>query len=401
MKYVYVIGTWDTKAEDLSYVADCVREVGIPALVIDVSARIHAGGSDISNIEIASYHPTHPTFLQHNSDRGTAITLMSEALAHFLLQSTNIGGVIGIGGSGNTALITGAMQRLPIGVPKLMVSTMASGDVSSYVDHTDITMMYSVTDVAGINPISRLILGNAAHAIAGMVKHTIKNKPSGKPLLGMTMYGVTTPAVTAIQKQLRDEYDILIFHANGRGGQSLEKMIESKMITHIIDLTTTEIIDYLFGGMMSAGEDRLGAVIRTKIPYFASVGAFDMITFGPKASIPEAYKHRLTEAHNANITLVRTTPEECRIAGTWLAKKLNTMDGPVRMLLPEKGLSQLDAPDQPFYDPQADKVLFETILEEVIQTKDRKVILLPYHINDPSFAQAAVTEFHLLHSPKN
>ena len=181
----------------------------------------------------------------------------------------------------------------------------------------------------------------------------------------------------------------------------MEKLIDSKMITHAVDITTTEIIDHLFGGTMSAGKDRLGAIIRTGIPYVLSVGAFDMIAFGPKASIPEAYRHRLSKAHNANITLVRTTLEECRIAGTWLAKKLNAMEGPVRMLLPEKGLSQLDAPGQPFYDPQADKVLFETILEEVIQTKDRKVTLLPYHINDPSFAQAVVTEFHLLHCPKN
>jgi uncharacterized protein (UPF0261 family) len=401
MKCVYVIGTCDTKAEDLSYVANCVREVGVKALVIDVSARFHAVGSDISNVEVSSYHPTDPNFLQHTPDRSTAISLMSEALTQFLLQSTEMAGVIGIGGSGNTALITSAMQKLPIGLPKLMVSTMASGDVGSYVGPTDITMMYSVTDVAGINPISRIILGNAGHAIAGMVEHPISSKPSGKPLLGMTMYGVTTPAVTEIKRQLEEDFDVLIFHANGRGGQALEKLIESKMVSHIIDLTTTEIVDYLFDGVLSAGEDRLGAIVRTKIPFIGSVGAFDMITFGPQESLPEAYKNRLAKRHNVHITLIRTNVEESRIAGKWLAKRLNTMEGPVRMMLPEKGISQLDAPGQPFYDPKADKVLFDTIIEETIQTKDRKVILLPYHINDPAFAQEVVAEFHLLHAPQN
>lgn len=400
MKLVYVVGTCDTKSEDLSYVAARIREIGVQALVVDVSARLHGGSSDIANTVVSSFHPTDPDFLEHTPERGIAITLMSEALAQFFLQSPEMGGVIGIGGSGNTALITRAMQRLPIGFPKLMVSTMASGDVGPYVGPTDITMMYSVTDIAGINPLSRIILGNAAHAIAAMVAHPIKEILSDKPLLAMSMYGVTTPAVTEIQRLLRDEFDVLIFHANGRGGQSLEKLVESKMVSHIIDITTTEIVDYLFGGVMSAGEDRLGSIIRAKIPYVGSVGAFDMITFGPRESIPLAYKNRVTAVHNANITLVRTSVDECRIAGKWLAKRLNMMDGPVRMLLPEKGLSQLDAKNQPFYDPEADKALFDTIQEEVVQTEERKVLRLPYHINDPAFAHAVVNEFRLLHFPQ-
>jgi uncharacterized protein (UPF0261 family) len=401
MKRVYVIGTYDTKSEDLEYVADCIREVGVNAFIIDVSARLHEGVADISNTLVASHHPTDPDFLNHTPSRGEAISLMSEALGQFPLKNTEMDGVIGIGGSGNTALITNAMQMLPIGFPKLMVSTMASGDVGSYVGPTDITMMYSVTDVAGINPISRLILGNAAHAISGMVAYPIEKKPSAKPLLGMTMYGLTTPAVTAIQGHLREEFAALIFHATGRGGQSLEKLIDSKMITHVVDITTTEIIDHLFGGTLSAGKDRLGAIIRTKIPYVLSVGACDMITFGAEASLPEAYNTRVKIMHNANITLVRTSVEESRIAGKWFAQRLNMMEGPVRMLLPGKGLSQLDSPGQPFYNPEADKALFDAILEEVVQTEKRKVILLPYHINDPAFAEAVVREFLLLHSPKN
>ena len=396
MYSVYVVGTSDTKDEDLHYVADRIRETGVPALVVDISTRPHDRLGDVSNQEVASWHPKSPEFISDNLDRGIAGVLMGEALSAFLLSKDDMGGVIGIGGSGNTAIITAAMRTLPIGVPKLMVSTMASSDVSGYVGPSDITMMYSVTDIAGLNPLSRKILGNAAHAIAGMVRYPVSTPSGHKPMLGMTMYGVTTPAVSEIQRMLCDTYDILIFHATGRGGQSLEKLIESQMITHIIDVTTTEIVDHLFGGIMSAGEDRLGAIIRTQIPYVGSVGAFDMITLGAKEHIPEDYQGRLSHMHNANITLVRTPAKECRVAGEWLADRLNAMDQEVRLLIPEGGLSQLDAPGQPFYDPEANQALFDTLRKLVKQTKQRKLIFLPYHINDPLFARELVQQFHLL-----
>jgi uncharacterized protein (UPF0261 family) len=393
MKRVYVIGTSDTKSEDLFYVAKEVQRVDVPTTIVDISLRLHQQQADILNTQVAAYHPSMPNFIANDADRGVSGMLMGEALSVFLQSRTDLGGVIGIGGSGNTAIITAAMRELPIGVPKLMVSTMASGDVGEYVGPTDITMMYSVTDIAGINPLSRVILGNAAHAIAAMVRTPVEAAAQDKPLLGMTMYGVTTPAVMAIQQLLRKTYDILIFHATGRGGQSLEKLIESKLISAVIDLTTTEVVDFLFDGLMSAGKDRLGAMIRTKIPYVASVGAFDIITFGSPEQVPSRYRQRLSHRHNANITLIRTTADECRIAGTWFAEKVNAMEGPVRILLPEGGLSQLDAPGQPFYDPVADSVLFDTIRNTIKITENRQVISLPYHINDPAFAREVVAHF--------
>ncbi len=397
MNRVYVIGTSDTKSEDLVYVSQEVHKAGVPAVITDISLRLHQHTADILNTEVAAFHPTTPDFIANDADRGLSGMLMGEALSAFLRSQDDLGGVIGIGGSGNTAIITAAMRELPIGVPKLMVSTMASGDVGGYVGPNDITMMYSVTDVAGINPISRVILGNAAHAIAGMVRTPVEQVSQDKPLLGMTMYGVTTPGVTAIQRQLRDAYDVLVFHATGRGGQSLEKLIESGLITSIIDLTTTEIVDYLYGGLMSAGKDRLGAMIRTGIPYVASVGAFDMITFGSPDQVPPAYRTRLSHRHNANITLVRTTAEECYESGTWFAQRINAMKGPVRIILPTGGLSQLDAPGQPFYDPEADAALFEAIKKTMQITDDHQVISSPYHINDPEFAHQVVNHFNQLH----
>jgi len=396
MKVVYVIGTCDTKSADLLFVADSIKETGVGATIVDVSTKRHHTVVDVSNTTVTQYHPSEPGFMPDTLERGKAGVMMSEALGTYLLTREDLGGVIGIGGSGNTAIITAAMRKLPVGLPKLMVSTMASGDVGGYVGPTDITMMYSVTDIAGLNPLSRVILGNAAHAIAGMVKHAVEKAQQDKPLLGMTMYGVTTPAVMEVKSQLEDRFDVLVFHATGRGGQSLEKLIESKIITHVIDLTTTEIVDHLFDGLMTAGEDRLGAMIRTRIPYVASVGAFDMITFGAKETVPEQYRNRLSQMHNANITLVRTTIEENRIAGKWLAERLNMMEGPVRLLIPEGGLSQLDAPGMPFHDPQANGALFDAIEETIVQTEDRQVLRVPCHINDPRFADQVVASFKSL-----
>lgn len=397
MKRVYVIGTFDTKQEDLLYVAQCIGKAGGETITVDVSTKAYEGKADVPNTIVAACHPEHPHFLEETDDRGTAIMLMGQALGAFLVSRTDIGGVIGLGGSGNTAIITSAMRLLPIGLPKLMVSTMASGDVGGYVGSSDITMMYSVTDVAGLNALSRIILGNAAHAIAGMVTNTLPPLEAAKPMLGMTMYGVTTQVVMGVRQALQDTYDVLIFHATGRGGQTMEKLIDSQMIRHVIDLTTTEIIDYLFGGIMSAGKDRLGAIIRNKIPYVASVGAFDMITLGPKETLSPVFRRRLFHVHNPSITLIRTTEKECREAGIWLAKRLNEMEGPVRLLLPLHGLSQLDAPGQPFYDPKADQALFDAILATVKQNEKRKVLALPYHINDPAFTHEVVNAFNELH----
>ena len=397
MKKAYVVGTFDTKAEELSYVAELIRASGTTAVTVDVSSRPHGtAGGDISNAEVAKHHPKAPGFLGTTDDRGEAVTLMSEALGEFLVGRDDLGGVIGLGGSGNTALVTAAMRRLPVGTPNLMVSTVASGDVAPYVGPNDITMVYSVTDVAGLNRISRAVLGNAAHAIAGMVAHPIPEPASQKPTLGMTMFGVTTPCVTEVRRQLEAEFDPLVFHATGTGGQSMEKLIDSGMISHVIDITLTEVCDLHMGGVMSAGEDRLGAIIRAGIPYVGSVGALDMVNFAAIDTVPEKFANRNLYKHNANVTLMRTTVDENRRMGQWIGGKLNQMTGPVRFLLPEKGVSLIDAEGQPFYDPEADEALFSAIEATVDQTRDRVVKRLPYNVNDTEFADALVSEFREL-----
>jgi uncharacterized protein (UPF0261 family) len=254
-------------------------------------------------------------------------------------------------------------------------------------------MMYSVTDVAGINRISRAVLGNAAHAIAGMVANEIPDATSEKPTLGMTMFGVTTPCVTTVREKLEGEFDPLVFHATGTGGQSMEKLIDSGMISHVMDITLTEVCDLHMGGVMSAGEDRLGAIIRAGIPYVGSVGALDMVNFAAFDTVPAQFRERNLYKHNANVTLMRTTVEENREMGRWIGARLNRMTGPVRFLLPEKGVSLIDAEGQPFHDPAADEALFSAIEETVDQSGDRTVTRHPYNINDPEFADALIAAF--------
>ncbi|HDQ14679.1 MAG TPA: UPF0261 family protein, partial [Sediminispirochaeta sp.] len=258
----------------------------------------------------------------------------------------------------------------------------------------DITMMYSVTDVAGINKISARVLGNAANSISGMIRFSVPQMKDVKPAIGMTMFGVTTPCVDAVRKQLEDKYDCLVFHATGTGGQSMEKLLESGMLKGVIDITTTEVCDLHMGGVMSAGEDRFGAVIRSRLPYVGSVGALDMVNFGAKETVPDKYKNRNLYVHNPQVTLMRTTTEENRRMGKWIADKLNQCEGEVRFLLPMKGVSMIDAEGQPFYDPEADAALFEAIEENLVQTDKRKLIKHDLHINDPEFSVELVRNFH-------
>ena len=400
---VYVVGTFDTKAEELNYVANLIKAAGIATVRVDVSSKPNHGAkvADVPNTEVAACHSDNGQFLGKSSDRGEAVTLMSEALGAFLASRENIGGVIGLGGSGNTALVTAAMQRLPVGVPKLMVSTVASGDVSPYVGPNDIAMMYSVTDVAGLNRISRRVLGNAAHAMAGMAGRPVPSAAAEKPTLGITMFGVTTPCVTQIRERLEEHFDILVFHATGTGGQSMEKLIDSGMISHVIDVTLTEICDLHMGGVMSAGEDRMGAAIRRRIPYIGSVGALDMVNFAAFDTVPQKFRGRNLYKHNANVTLMRTTAEENRAMGQWIGEKLNQMTAPVRFFLPRNGVSLIDAEGQPFCDPEADEALFSTIEQTVQQTAQRKVIRVNANINDPAFSDALVEAFCEVHNLEN
>jgi len=319
---------------------------------------------------------------------------MADAFVNWFQRQRGIGGIISAGGSGGTALTTPAMRALPIGTPKIMISTVASGEVGQYVGPSDIMMMYSVTDVQGLNRISRTVLANGAHALAGMMK-TVKESSKGKavedkPPLGLTMFGVTTTAIQQITAQIEDRYECLVFHATGVGGRSMEKLADSGMLDAAVDLTTTEICDLMMGGVFAATEDRFGAFIRTRIPYVGSVGALDMVNFGAPSTVPEKYKDRTFVEHNPQVTLMRTTVEENRRMGEWIASRLNEMQGPVRFLIPEGGVSALDAPGQPFHDPAADKALFDALSSGFKETGNRKLIRLPHHINDPAFASAVI-----------
>jgi len=393
MKKAYVIGTCDTKYRELAYVKDLIERAGVEALIVDVGIFKHDHPVDIPNHVVAACHPTKPGFLTAVEDRGFAVTAMSEALGVFLPGRDDLGGVIGLGGSGGTALVTAAMRSLPIGIPKLMVSTVASGNVAPYVGPNDIAMVYSVADIAGLNRISSRVLGNAAHAMAGMIRSTVPEVREDRPVVGMTMFGVTTPCVTQARSLLEKDFDCIVFHATGTGGQSMEKLVDSGMMKKVLDITLTEICDLHMGGVMSAGEDRIGAIIRTRIPYVASVGALDMVNFGAMETVPEKYRDRNLYVHNSQVTLMRTTPDENRAMGEWIGEKLNRCEGEVRFLIPTKGVSMIDAPGKPFYDPFADECLFEAIEKTVRQTDRRRIFRLPYHINDPEFAQALVENF--------
>jgi uncharacterized protein (UPF0261 family) len=387
----YVVGTFDTKGAELDYVADLIRAAGVPVRTVDLSTLGAGGPADVAAGEVAAAHPGGVDAV-FTGDRGTAVAAMAAAFETFLASRDDIGGVLGLGGSGGTALITPALRALPVGVPKLMVSTVAGGDVSGYVGASDIAMLHSVTDVAGLNRISRRVLGNAAHALAGMLTHTVPSA-ADKPAVALTMFGVTTPCVTAVAEQLADRYDPLVFHAVGTGGRAMEKLVDDGQIGAVLDITTTEICDLVAGGVFSAGPERLDAIARTGVPYVGSCGALDMVNFGAPDTVPARYADRLFYQHNSQVTLMRTNREECQRIGEFLAGKLNACAGPVRFLLPEGGVSLLDAPGQPFHDPSADQALFATLERLVTQTADRRLIRLPHNINDPRFADALVAAF--------
>ncbi len=387
-KRVYVAGTCDTKAQELNYVADLIRAEGVDAVVADLSTRDPSGLAR----EIAAHHPGGQTAV-FTGDRGSAIAAMALAFENFVVSRSDFAGIIGLGGSGNTALVTQAMRALPVGVPKLMVSTVASGNVAPYVGPSDIAMLYSVTDVAGLNRISRVILANAARAIAGMAKGKAVAVSHDLPAIGLTMFGVTTPCVTRVTELLAGRYDCLVFHATGTGGQSMEKLADSGLLAGVIDVTTTEVADYLCGGTLPCIEDRFGAIARRRLPYVGSCGALDMVNFGALDTVPPQYRGRNLYVHNPFVTLMRTTPDENARIGAWIGEKLNRMTGPVRFLLPEGGVSVIDGPGKPFHDPAADAALFSALEATVVQTQDRRLIRVAHAINDPEFADALVANF--------
>jgi uncharacterized protein (UPF0261 family) len=391
---VYVAGTCDTKGDELRYARALVEAAGAPALLVDLGTLGEGGpGVDVPAREVAAHHPEGPGAV-FAGDRGRSVAAMAAAFERFIATRDDVAGLLGLGGSGGTALVTPAMRALPVGTPKLMVSTVASGNVAPYVGPSDIAMMYSVTDVAGLNRISRVVLANAAHAIAGMAKAGPPPEAAdAKPALGLTMFGVTTPCVNRVVERLRDRYDCLVFHATGTGGQSMEKLVDSGLVAGVVDVTTTEVCDLLMGGVFPCTEDRFGAVARTRVPYVGSCGALDMVNFGAKDTVPERYRDRNLYVHNPQVTLMRTTPEENRRMGEWIGARLNACEGEVRFLLPESGVSLLDAPGMAFHDPEADAALFAALEATVRQTERRRLIRLPHNVNDPAFADALVEQF--------
>lgn len=393
MKKVYVIGTCDTKARELHFVKSAIAASGVPAILVDVGTRESTGTADVSAAEVAQFHNDGRDAVLGLDDRGAAVAAMGEALANFLSTRDDIGGVIGMGGGGNTALVTRGMRSLPIGLPKVMVSTIASGDVKPYVGPSDICMMPSITDVAGINSINRIVLGNAAHAIAGMVKDEVAEAERGLPTIGLTQFGVTTVCVDQVRADLEAAFECMVFHATGIGGQTMEKLVDSGFLSGLVDITTTEVADLIVGGVLACTEDRFGAIARTEVPCVVSCGALDMVNFGPMESVPARFQHRKFYRHNPQVTLMRTTREENAQFGEWIAKRLNACKGPVRLLVPEQGVSALDAPGMPFHDPAADRALFDALEKNLIRTVNRQLIYGPFHINDQRFALSLVSNF--------
>ena len=392
---VYVLGTCDTKLAELTYIRQILRTGGVAARIVDVSTRDHTGQADISARTVADFHP-HGASHVFSHDRGRSIAAMAEALRCYLATRTDMLGVIAIGGSGGTALVAPALQALPLGLPKLVVSTVASGNTAPYVGGMDIAMLYSVTDMQGLNRLSRIILCNAAHAMEGMVRTPCPPAPDPRPAIGLTMFGVTTPCVNHVVHRLSTRFDCLVFHATGTGGQAMERLAEDGVIRGFIDTTLTEFCDLVAGGIFPCDNDRLGAVIRTRLPYVGSCGGLDMVNFGARATVPERYHGRVLLEHNPQITLMRTSAAECRAMGHMIGHQLNRCEGEVRFLYPEGGFSILDQPGAPFHDPAADEAFFNALAETLEQTPRRRLIRLPHAINDPAFADALAHEFSCL-----
>jgi uncharacterized protein (UPF0261 family) len=393
----WVVGTFDTKAPELHYIADLLRGAGVPVFTVDIGTRSPEGAADLGAREVAAHHPRGADAVFATSDRGEAVTAMGEALVLCVqraLAEGRIAGLLGVGGSGGTSMIAPAMRRLPIGVPKLLVSTMASGNVAPYVDVMDLMLMYPVTDIAGLNRLSRTILANAAHAMAGMLLHraSAPDAAHDKPAIGLSMFGVTTPCVQAVRALLQTDFDAQVFHANGPGGRTLEALAAAGLLSAVVDLTTTEVGQHLHGGVCDAGPNRLDAAARHGLPWVGSLGALDMINFGPRHTVPERHAQRLFHVHNPDVTLMRSQAGELRAAGERIAEQLNRARGPVRLLVPLRGLSMLDAPGQAFHAPEANAALFDTLRQRFAASDTHRLIELDLHINDPAFAEAVARQ---------
>jgi uncharacterized protein (UPF0261 family) len=396
MATVVLVGTLDTKGEEYGYLADRIRAAGIDVLLIDagvVGPPLVA--PDIAREVVAEAGGTTIAALAEANDRGAAVTAMAQGAAivvNGLHEAGRLQAIAGLGGSGGAAIISEAMQALPVGVPKLLVSTMAAGDTRPYVGTVDVAMLYPVVDIAGLNRLSERILANAAAAIVGMARvhpgsDMLDDDDDVLPLVGATMFGVTTPCVTVARDWLESRgYEVLVFHATGTGGRAMEGLIRAGFIGAVLDVTTTELADELVGGVLSAGPDRLTAAAERGIPQVVSLGALDMVNFGPPATIPAGFRDRTFYRHNPSVTLMRTTLEECAELGRILAAKLNAATGPVAVFIPRGGMSAIDVPGGPFHDPSADAALIAALTADL--GPGIEVVEMDVGINDPAFATA-------------
>ncbi|XP_042482712.1 toMV susceptible protein tm-1(GCR26) [Macadamia integrifolia] len=416
---VFCIGTADTKLQELRFLSDSVRShleifskssaVKVQVVVVDVST----GQQETENLgdfpfvtrmEVLScyFGLEEQPLKKLPSDRGLAVAMMSEALKHYLkrTQEDNVfSGAIGLGGSGGTSLISSALRSLPIGVPKVIVSTVASGQTAPYIGTSDLILFPSVVDICGINSVSQVVLSNAGAAFSGMVVGRLlgskdSDKMSEKPTVGITMFGVTTPCVNLVKDRLLKEgYDSLVFHATGVGGRAMEDLVKAGLIQGVLDITTTEVADHVVGGVMACDSSRFDAIIEKKVPLVLSIGALDMVNFGAKDTIPSNFQQRNIHEHNEQVSLMRTTVDENQKFAAFIADKVNKSSSKVCICLPQKGISALDAPGQPFYDPEATGTLISELGRLIETNVDRQVKIYPYHINDPEFANTVVDLF--------
>lgn len=392
MKTIAIAGTFDTKGAEYLYVKELIESLGLGTFTIHTGVFEPTFKPDVSNTQVAEAAGMDIKTLVDKKDRALATEVLSKGMEKLVLKLYKQGkfhGIISFGGTGGTSLVTPAMRALPIGVPKVMVSTVASGNTAPYVGASDIVMMPSIVDVAGINSISTKIFTNAVFAIAGMVKFENTKVVDKKPLIAATMFGVTTPCVTAATKYLEKRgYEVLIFHATGIGGQSMEALIASGFIEGVLDLTTTEWADEIIGGVLNAGPYRLEAASKNHIPQVVSVGALDMCNFGTYDTVPKKFERRNLYKHNPTVTLMRTNVEENEAIGKKLVEKLNMAKDKTTLMLPLKGISGIDVEGQPFYGVEEDKMLFDT-LRNGVNKNSVEVIEMNCAINDVEFAEAA------------
>lgn len=395
MKTVCVIGTLDTKGQETFYIKELIEKLNLNTFVVDVGVFESEFKADFTNQELVELVGEDISEIVKKNDRAHATEILAHAMSVALpklFEEKRFDAVISLGGSGGTSIATSGMRNLPIGVPKIMISTMASGNTSPYVGTSDIIMVPSIVDVAGLNIISRQIFNNAVHALAGMVNYETKLEADDKPLIAASMFGLTTPAVSSAMKYLEERgYEVLVFHATGTGGKTMENLVENGFFKGVLDITTTEWCDELFDGVLNAGPNRLEAAGLNAIPQVVSLGAMDMVNFGPFDTVPEKYKDRTFYKHNPTVTLMRTGIEENKLLGEKIAEKLNMAKAETVLIIPTRGLSGIDIEGGPFYGKEEDEVLFETIKAN-LNNANVKVIEMDVHINTDEFAHRAAQE---------